>query len=389
LPDFRIATTILLSAKNLHCRGMPDALSSASLRGVVAFTGRLASMKREEAFVIVRERGGSPRRGVTRNTTLLIVGEEGWPLLVDGRPSNSLRRAKELGIAIVGERRFLEWIGRAVPDEQQRSYDARRLSALAGLPEGVIEQLSIFGLIGPREGGFGFRDLAAARQVAELLAAGVSLSTITKSLREIRKWLPDAGLASVKLYPKSADALLVTQLGGLTDKQGQFVLPVSDPEDNADLLFEEAQAAEDAQDMERAERLYRRVIKIDPTDAAAAFNLGNLLRGAGRAVEAEAAFRRATKSDPRFAEAWYNLADLLDDQGRTGEAVECLKRALEAAPDYADAIFNLATLLQRLEQHTEAADYWRRYLASDSDSPWAARARRALKYCEMVGRAQG
>lgn len=368
---------------------MPDALSSASLGGVVAFTGRLASMKREEAFALVRERGGSPRRGVTKNTDLLIVGEEGWPLLADGRPSNSLRRARELGIPVVGERRFLEWLGRAAPDEQQRIYDAGQLSGLAGLPGSIVEQLSIYGLLEPRSGRFGFRDLAAARQVAELLAAGVSLSTITKSLREIRGWIPDAGLASVKLYPKSADALLVKQFGGLADKRGQFVLPVLEPTDNVDLLFEEAQAAEDAQDTERAERLYRRVVKMDPSDAAASFNLGNLLRRTGRLVEAEAAFRRATKSDPRFAEAWYNLADLLDDQGRTGDAIECLRRALEAAPEYADAIFNLATLLQRLERHPEAADCWRRYLALDSASPWAARARRALKYCEMVGRAGG
>ena len=83
-----------------------------------------------------------------------------------------------------------------------------------------------------------------------------------------------------------------------------------------------------------------------------------------------------------------NLSDLLDDQGRTGDAVGYLERALEAAPDYADAIFNLATLLQRLDRYTEAAEYWRRYLAIDNDSAWAARARRALKYCEMVARAR-
>jgi hypothetical protein len=34
-------------------------------------------------------------------------------------------------------------------------------------------------------------------------------------------------------------------------------------------------------------------------------------------------------------------------------------------------------------QYAEAADYWRRYLASDCQSEWAARARRSLKFCEM------
>jgi hypothetical protein len=40
-------------------------------------------------------------------------------------------------------------------------------------------------------------------------------------------------------------------------------------------------------------------------------------------------------------------------------------------------------LLQRSNKHAEAAEYWRRYLAKDGKSEWAARARRSLKFCEM------
>jgi hypothetical protein len=46
-------------------------------------------------------------------------------------------------------------------------------------------------------------------------------------------------------------------------------------------------------------------------------------------------------------------------------------------------MFNLALLLQRTNQYAEAANYWRRYLAGDCQSEWAARARRSLKFCEM------
>ena len=35
--------------------------------------------------------------------------------------------------------------------------------------------------------------------------------------------------------------------------------------------------------------------------------------------------------------------------------------------------FNLALLLQRKNEYAEAADYWRRYLANDCQSEWAAR----------------
>ncbi len=145
----------------------------------------------------------------------------------------------------------------------------------------------------------------------------------------------------------------------------------------------QAHSAEEAGDIAEAERLYRILMKSDPTDASAPFNLGNLLRASVRNVEAEAALRAATRADPTFADAWYNLSDLLDELGRSEVAIECLRNALRVAPDYADAMFNLALLLQRQNQYAEAADHWRRYLASDGQSEWAARARRSLKFCEM------
>ena len=101
-----------------------------------------------------------------------------------------------------------------------------QLAALSGLPLEVIEQLTAFGLLDARDGRYGFRDLTAARQLAELLESGVALSTITRSLHEIRKWLPDAALSNLRLYPASSDAILVEQSKGRTDKTGQFVLPV-------------------------------------------------------------------------------------------------------------------------------------------------------------------
>ena len=340
-------------------------------------------MRRADAFALVRSHGGKPRKGVTKHTDVLIVGELGWPVLDDGRPSNSLARAKSCRVLIASERQFLEWLGRSAPDEQAKTYTADQLASLSKLPKEIVDQLSMFGLIESRNGLYGFRDLAAARQVAGLLAAGTALSVITKSLYEIRKWLPDAGLSTLKVFPESSDRILVEQMKGRTDKTGQFVLDVEKPGDNADAVFEGAQAAEVGSDIPTAERLYRRVMKMDPADPAAPFNLGNVLRSSGRTLEAETAYRAAVRADPKFASAWFNLADVLDEQHRIDEAIECLKRALGADPTYADAMFNMGLLLQRLERHEEAAEWWRHYLALDGSSPWAARAKRALKYCEI------
>ncbi|HLN08684.1 MAG TPA: tetratricopeptide repeat protein [Xanthobacteraceae bacterium] len=340
-------------------------------------------MKRSDAFALVAGRGGKPRQGVTKDTRVLIVGELGWPLQDDGRPSNSLATAKSYGIPIVSERTFLEWTGRSPPEDQARTYTAAQLASLSKLPPDVVEQLVMFGLIEGREGLHGFRDLAAARQVAHLIAAGTPLSVITRSLRDIRKWLPNAGLSNLRLFPESADRILVEQVTGRTDSKGQFVLPVAGADADADAAFAQAQSADEGGDLATAESLYRRVMKIDPDDAAAPFNLGNLLRRQQRLVEAEAAYRSAVKADAKFAAAWHNLADLLDENGRLVEAVDCQKRALDADPRCADAMFNMALFLQRLDRHAEAAPWWRKYLELDASSPWAERAKRALKYCEM------
>ena len=132
-----------------------------------------------------------------------------------------------------------------------------------------------------------------------------------------------------------------------------------------------------------AERLYRRLMKTDPRDPAAAYNLGNLMNSEGRIVEAEAAYRAAIAAEPGYADAWHNLADVLDEQGRTKESVACLERAIANGSANPDSMFNLALFLQKLERHAEAAKWWRQYLKHDSNSDWATRAKRALKLCEM------
>jgi len=334
-----------------------EGLSSAfaGLLPHCALSGLLA--QRESEF-----QSDQPENGQPIETAECRFGDRLPALLslLDGRPSSN-----------------------AVPDSWHRTYSADQIAALSKLSSDTIDELVRFGLLDARGGLFGFRDLASARQISSLFANGIGLSEIIRSVKEIRAWLPEADLSNLRLHPATHHAIEIEQPEGRTDKRGQFVLAVNPPEHDPDALFERAQSAEDAGDVAEAERLYRLLMKCDPTDAAPPFNLANMLRANGRNVEAEAAFRAATRADPAFAEAWYNLSDLLDEQGRLDAAVDCLRGALRAAPDYADAMFNLALLLQRSNKHAEAAEYWRRYLAKDGKSEWAARARRSLKFCEM------
>ena len=173
---------------------------------------------------------------------------------------------------------------------------------------------------------------------------------------------------------------------GRTDKRGQFLFAVDGSEQSPDDLFARAQSAEEMGDIVRSRAA------LPPSDEKRSSGCIGAVQSRKYAPGQRLVMSKpkphsgaATRIDPTFAQAWYNLGDLLDDQGRTDAAIECLRKALRVAPDYADAMFNLALLLQRKNQYAEAADYWRRYLASDSHSDWATRARRSLKFCEMQG----
>jgi hypothetical protein len=171
-------------------------LDGSALKSSVAFTGRLACMSRTEAFDVVRQRGGTPSPAVTKRTQVVIVGELGWPLLDDGRPSNKLSRATALGIPIVSERRFLEWVGKTVPHDVQKTYSAQQLAALSKMSTSMIQELAQLSLLDERDGRFGFRDLASARQIAKLLNDGVRLSEIIRAVSEIRpcSWRPTTSM---------------------------------------------------------------------------------------------------------------------------------------------------------------------------------------------------
>ena len=71
--------------------------SSPVLQGErVAFTGTLASMTHRHAMDLVEQHGGQSSQHVSHQTTLLVVGEEGWPLEADGRISVKLDQARQL-----------------------------------------------------------------------------------------------------------------------------------------------------------------------------------------------------------------------------------------------------------------------------------------------------
>jgi DNA ligase (NAD+) len=68
------------------------------------FTGGLATMSRDEARARIERLGGAVASGASKNVDYVIVGEEA---------GSKLKKAKELGLAILSEQEFLDLVERA------------------------------------------------------------------------------------------------------------------------------------------------------------------------------------------------------------------------------------------------------------------------------------
>lgn len=97
----------------------------------------------------------------------------------------------------------------------------------------------------------------------------------------------------------------------------------------------EPAALEEALDEFQAE------LELNPNDAVAEFQVGQILQVTGKADEAETHFARAVELDPEFSEALVALAKVRLRQERFEEAIEMLERALELHPDSEPAHYSL------------------------------------------------
>jgi len=85
-------------------------------------------------------------------------------------------------------------------------------------------------------------------------------------------------------------------------------------------------------DIDGAEALLRTACACDPANAAAAYDLANILCDAGKAGDAEQWYRRALEIRPDFTEAAANLGELLQAVGRTAEAMSLYESILLRCP---------------------------------------------------------
>jgi tetratricopeptide (TPR) repeat protein len=358
----------------------------------IAFTGKLASMTRTEAARLISAHGGEFVSTVNRQTSILVVGQQSWPLRDDGQLTIRLKKAQQFlqdghAIAIVNEEEFLHRLG--LEDGStgvHRRYTLAQLADLLQVPAGRCRAWMQAGLIAPVERihgmcYFDFRQVAGAKALSELTRSGISSERIRRSLEQLKVWLADADQPLDQLaFIEKNGKLLIRLEEGLVEPSGQMCFDFGDGQAtvplqpaSAEQWFQTGCQHEEGGFLEEAVHAYRQALLLGGPDADACFNLANVHYSMGDCVQASERYRQVVEIDPSRAEAWNNWGVVLVDLKQLDEAMSAFRKAIAA--DHADAHFNLADLLERMGEPAEAREHWRAYLRYDLQGRWSKYAR--------------
>jgi tetratricopeptide (TPR) repeat protein len=374
--------------------------AKALLGHKVAVTGRLASMTRMQAAELVLAYGGQWLPSVTRHTSMLVVGQDGWPLDQDGRLTRKLQKARFLQrtrpLTILTETDLLARLGLECSSRGLRRLSTIQLSETLGVTGERIRGWVRWGLVQPVEtvNGvhyFEFQQARWAKTLCDFAVSGVSADRIRRSLEQLKKWMPNVEGPLAQLAVLEKDGRLVVRLpeGQLAEPTGQGLfdfsdepmvaaLPVTFDRRTAEQWFQFGFEREEAGQLTDAASAYRQAVLLGAPDAEACFNLANVLHALGEKQQAAEQFRQAVKIDPGFVDAWNNLGTALSELGQQEAAVDALQRALQLHPLYADAHYNLADIFDQLGREKEALPHWQAYARSDPTSRWGKYARQRL-----------
>lgn len=151
---------------------------------------------------------------------------------------------------------------------------------------------------------------------------------------------------------------------------------------NAELLLEFGVLAGRNNDFANARRVLEKAAKIDAGDANIPYNLGQIAKEEEQYERAVRLFRQTLQLDPSYHEALVDQGDCLLLAGHAREALEVLDRAVQLLPDDVMAHYTRALTLDDLDRPAEANAAFRRALQIDP-SHLEARLNLAANEAEM------
>jgi tetratricopeptide (TPR) repeat protein len=96
-----------------------------------------------------------------------------------------------------------------------------------------------------------------------------------------------------------------------------------------------------------AQKLYDRILKINPNYAHALSNLGALYQGLGENQKAIGFYKKTIAINPNYVPAHSNLGLIYQGLGENQKAKECFEKAIKLKPDHPSAHKNLGILLKQ------------------------------------------
>ena len=389
----------------------------------VVLLGKLASMSRRDAAAMIRKHGGTVVERPDASVHLAVVGEEQLPLLeadsLDEWFDQPTRDAVERGtLRVVTESQLWQQLGLVdLQQDVQRLYTPAMLAELLGVPVAVIRRWHRRGLIVParevrRLPYFDFQEVATARRLAELLAAGATPAAIEKKLAALARYVPGVQrpLSQLSVIVEGRQILL-RQGDGLVEPGGQLrfdfeawqhestetvevpeqppaIVPVDAtkaeaeptqpaPQSARQLCRAAAELEEDGQ-LAAATEMYRAAMAAGGPQADVCFQIAELLYRQGDVAGARERYYMAVELDEDYVEARANLGCVLAEMGQLELAIAAFEGALRYHGDYADVHYHLARTLDADNRRDEATAHWQSFLDLAPDSPWAVEARSRL-----------
>jgi tetratricopeptide (TPR) repeat protein len=264
------------------------------------------------------------------------------------------------------------------------AYGVRDVERLLHLSKGTLRSLVTTGFVSPTRGPrntwrFSFQDLIVLRTAQALVEANVPQRRITKSLKELRRHLPESmPLSGLSIGAVGERVVVKEGASRWQADSGQYLLAfegdpasgslsvVDQPRpgeiDAADLPtpFEKAVFMEQI-DESAAIRAYEAIIAEDPSHLDARVNLGRVLHEAGKFERAERVYRDALAACGEDSILYFNLAVLLDERSRVREAMQAYEAALRVDPALADAHYNLSLVYKKIGRPRDAIRHMSQY----------------------------
>ena len=395
----------------------------------MAFVGKLGGVNRKEARSVVRRLQGTMVDPIDSSVDLIVVGADVFP---SADPEHLLDEAivqavAEQKITVISETQFWQITGVVEPESDVgKLYTPAMLAELLQVPMTTIRRWHRRGLITPTRQVkklpyFDFEEIASARRIAALIAAGVNSAQIEKQLSRLAELYPDLQrpLSQLSIIVEGRKVLL-RQGEGLVEPSGQKRLDFDnaiEPENTindgppATISFADASAIsgdqtanhrvaetagdfslgsglrsksdflqlaielEDDGEFQSAIDVYRSLSLAQGPSADVSFRMAELLYQVNDLAAARERYSMAVEFDEAFVEARANLGCVLVELGQTDLALATFEGALEHHPDYPDVHFHLARLLDEIGSDRKAWQHWARFLELTPNGPWADEAR--------------